>query len=118
VDRFEPGAAAGVVRYRGFELPVIGMRGLPNRRTLGYHFKEEVLPLGRAVYVLGTATDRDGSLAVARSQESHDPFLVSLKTRDHVVRAARQTYAYALYGTFACVALGLLVLIVGIVYGR
>ncbi|HWE60556.1 MAG TPA: E3 ubiquitin ligase family protein, partial [Chloroflexota bacterium] len=116
VDRFEPGNRGGVVRFRGFELRLNGAGGA--RRTLGYHFHEEVLPLGRPIYVLGNATDRAGSLAVGPHHELGEPFLVSLRTREQVVHAARQITDLARYAAYVCAPLGMLLLIIGILVHR
>ncbi|MGF1513516.1 MAG: GIDE domain-containing protein [Elainellaceae cyanobacterium] len=49
VKRFEPASPGGHAR----------------RSTLGYHYWEEILPLGTSVYVMGELTDEEPELSVA-----------------------------------------------------
>jgi E3 Ubiquitin ligase len=119
VDRFEPGNSGHLVRFGGFQIDIGGLAGAPKRRTIGYRFFEEILPLGRTVYVLGLATDRGGTLHVGRVPvESHEPFLVSLRSREQIVSTARKTVAYARYAAFACAPIGLILLIIGLLTRR
>jgi hypothetical protein len=119
VDRFEPGNPGHLVRFGGIQIDIGGLAGSPKRRTIGYRFSEEILPLGRTVYVLGLASDRGGALHVGRVPlESREPFLVSLRSREQIVSNARKTVAYARYAAFACAPIGLLLLIIGLLAHR
>jgi hypothetical protein len=119
VDRFEPGDRSSIIRFGGFQLDHDGRFGNGKRRTLGYHFQEDVLPIGRTVYVLGLATDRDGTLRVSRMpHESNEPFLVSLRSRAEVAHAARKTMMYARYAAYVCAPVGLLLVLLGLWYRR
>ncbi len=119
VDRFEPGNPGRLVRFGGFQIEIGGLAGGARRRTIGYHFQEEILPLGRTVYVLGLAGDRGGTLHVGRvPAESREPFLVTLRSREQIVSTARKTMAYARYAAIACAPLGIILLIAGLLYRR
>lgn len=112
VDRFEPGSGGGLMRVGTITVDLgrfLGNGG--GRRTVGYHFHEEVLPLDRAAYVLGSASDTGGELAICRSPDPGDRFLISLKTRDQLVAVSRQATVYTRYGSLASGALGLAVLL-------
>jgi hypothetical protein len=118
VDRFEPGSTGAIDRFLPFQLELYGLAHRDRRRTLGYHFREEILPLDRAIYVLGMATDRTGALAVGHFPGANEPFIVSLKSREQVVHAARRAKVFAQYAAFICAALGIALLIAGILQHR
>jgi hypothetical protein len=99
-------------------LPIGRTPHFPGRRTIGYHFVEEVLPLGRSVYVLGTAVDRAGTLTVARMPGSAEPFVVSLKTRDQLILSARKAASVGQIAAIGCEGLGVLLLIVSLIVRR
>lgn len=116
VDRFEPASTAGqggILQLGPFQLNVREF-GASGRRTIGYHVHEEVVPLGRTIYVLGSANDLGGALRISKPQERHEPFLISLHDREHLLHSARQTTAQTLYGAIGCGALGALLLLVGL----
>ncbi len=110
VDRFEPGNPGGLLRFGAFQL-ALSDGGPGGRRTLGYHYKEEVLPVDRSVYVLGAANDHGGTLRIAKNQEARAPFLISLKSREQVVGSARRTAAYAFHAAYVCALLGIALVI-------
>lgn len=118
VDRFQPGEAKQPDRHGAVTIELGTGLARPRRLTLGYHSLEEIVPLGREVYVLGMATDRDGTLSVARSPEPDEPFLVSLHTRPEVVAKARATITRSLLGAAACGPVGLALVLIGLLSRR
>jgi hypothetical protein len=118
VDRFEAGNQGGARRFLNFELDLGGFLDTGQRRTTGYHIHEEVLPLGRTVFVLGAATDRGGSLSIGKPPEKHEPFLVSLRSRDDVIQSAKRAMAYTLYGSGVCAVVGVILIVVGFIMRR
>ncbi|MEO0408425.1 MAG: GIDE domain-containing protein [Cyanobacteria bacterium P01_A01_bin.135] len=67
VERFEPVADQGAADSFAPGIAPSRKRLTPRRdrtyRTLGYHYREEILPLGATVYIIGDLTDA-GGLAV------------------------------------------------------
>ena len=113
IDRFEPGDPGGLVRFGGFQLILAG--GVPGRRrTLGYHYREDVLAVDRIVYVLGAADDANGTLGIAGIRDGSWPFVISRKSRAELVTSAKQTAAYTLYAACVCAPLGLVLVLVGL----
>lgn len=110
LSRFEPeqsaGAALQVGRFR------LTLSGTPQgtSRTLGYRFEEEAIPVGRRVYVLGEATDRGGTLRVASPAESKD-FLVSVKSRDQLLRELGSGSRALLIAAIVCAVIGVLLVL-------
>jgi hypothetical protein len=121
VDRFEPGdpgLQGGRLQLGSFQLDLAPLGPMGGRRTLGYSYHEEIVPLGRAVYILGSASDTGGTLGIGKSHERHEPFLVSLHNRQQLLQSAKQTMTYTLYGALGSGALGALLLIVGLLTRR
>jgi hypothetical protein len=118
VDRFEPGEMERAPRFGSLIVDLGHGHVRPHRLTLGYHSLEEIVPLGREVYVLGMATDRDGTLSVARSPEPEEPFLVSLHSRRQVVDGARADITRSMVGAAACGPLGIALLVIGLLSKR
>jgi hypothetical protein len=82
VDRFEPAPSGGTISFGGFALDV-GVLALgtgSGTRTLGYRFRESILPVDRQVYVLGEATDSPGELTIQAPRDKGRPFIISLKS--------------------------------------
>lgn len=113
VDRFDPGDPGSQISFGNWSLPVTMLYG--SRRTLGYHYHEETLPVGRTVYVLGTASDQGGTLTIGRSLESHEPFLISLHSREQMIASAKSTSKNTLYAAYASGALGVILFILGLI---
>jgi hypothetical protein len=118
VDRFEPGNPGGQVHLGGFHLALGDLGFGEGRRTLGYHYHEEVMPLGRMVYVQGAATDAGGTLSIGKPDVKHARFLVALRSREQLLHSAQRTMTYTRYGAAACGALGLLLVLVGLLVHR
>jgi hypothetical protein len=118
VDRFEPGEFEHTPRFGALVINLGHGHVRPHRLTLGYHSLEEIVPLGREVYVLGMATDRDGTLSVVRSPEPEEPFLVSLHSRRQVVANARADITRSMVGAAACGPLGIALLVIGLLSRR
>ena len=90
LSRFDPGEPGSGSLSSGRwslalgTLPLLGS----GRRTLGYRYEEEILPVGRSVYVLGEASDAGGTLAVRKPSKKGMRFMVSLKSEEELVRGA------------------------------
>ncbi|MBL7988412.1 MAG: E3 ubiquitin ligase family protein [Chlorobi bacterium] len=103
VSRFEPFAGGPSITMGGFVLQV-GV-GLGGRRVLGYHYTEAILPLDSQLYLLGEATDTSGQLTVQKPREKK-PFIISLKTEEELVRGAKGSIKWYLYGAIAAFVIG------------
>ena len=99
VDRFEPqtSASGGTISFGGFSFSLGGTSNTANRRTLGYHFHEELLPLNRRVYVLGNATDMSGELMIQKPREKGQ-FLISLKSEEELQASSKSGMTWSLIG--------------------
>ncbi|MBI2567042.1 MAG: E3 ubiquitin ligase family protein [Candidatus Schekmanbacteria bacterium] len=114
LSTFEPGEAhGGVLRLGSFSLSLGGLSFGSGRRTLGYRYEEDVIPVGRPVYVLGEATDRNGSLRICRPADS-GKMIVSVKSEEELVRGAQRTMTWLMISAIASAALGAVLLVVGL----
>lgn len=107
VDRFEPGHAGfGRLQMGRFSLTVGGVGA--NRRTLGYHYREEILPLDRPLTVVGEVSDASGALV---SGKGGPVFIVSTRTKREIIGSAEKTakITSVLSGLCALGGVGLLV---------
>ena len=113
VSRFEPGGddSGGEIRIGSFSLTLPSLTG--DRRTLGYRFEEEAIPVGRDIYVLGEATELNGELRVKQPQEGQ--FIISLKGEEELVRQSQSSATWLLVGSIACALLGVGLLVAGLV---
>lgn len=112
VDRYEPAGQAQVgLSIGGLQL---GLGNLGGTRTLGYRYRESLLPLARQAFVLGEASDSSGTLTVQKSRQKGDKFIISLKSEEQLVQSAQRTINWLLYGGVACGVLGVVALVVGL----
>lgn len=114
VDRFEPwkpaiGTKLSVGNF-SFDLGAF----LNAANTVGYHFHENILPLNRAVYVLGEASDTSGQLAVQKPKEK-GPFLISLKSEEEIVKAASGAVQWLMYGAIGLALAGVALIVIGLI---
>ncbi|MGK0358507.1 MAG: hypothetical protein ACI9U2_000796 [Bradymonadia bacterium] len=86
VDRFEPGHAGhGQLRMGRWSLSIGGVRG--DRRTLGYHYAEKVLPVDQALTVVAEVSDASGALVLGAGGPV---FIVSTRTKKEIIGSAEK----------------------------
>ncbi|MBD2464979.1 E3 ubiquitin ligase [Oscillatoria sp. FACHB-1407] len=113
LDEFRPEqAVGGLLSFGGFSLAVNSSFG--NRRTLGYRYSESILPLYRKVLVVGTVSD-SGGLVIQKPPESEQQFIISLRTDEELTKAADRNAKGAFYGMVGCLAVGAVLVLVGLV---
>jgi hypothetical protein len=82
---------------------------LSNSRTLGYTYRESIIPLNARLYVLGEISDRQGKLSILKPKESGKQFIVSVKSEDQIIAEAESSAAWQLYGSIALIVIGIIV---------
>jgi len=115
VDRFEPGEQRGsrAIGFGDHRVEVGGFLSGSGRRTLGYRFREKLLPLDRRVYVLGEASDASGELAIRAPREKGKRFIISLKSEEELIRSSRSTVRWLLAGSVVSGILGAVLILAG-----
>lgn len=85
VDRFEPGHAGHSQLRMGRWSLSVGIGG--ERRTLGYHYAEKVLPVGQALTVVAEVSDATGALVLG---VGGPVFIVSTRTKKEIIGSAEK----------------------------
>ncbi|MBW4652739.1 MAG: E3 ubiquitin ligase family protein [Kaiparowitsia implicata GSE-PSE-MK54-09C] len=112
LDEFQPGQPKGLISYGRFSRVPSRLTGL--RHTLGYRYTESVLPLHSQVTVVATVADREPGLVLEKPLEGDRPFIISLKTDEALTKSAEQTAQRITYGMWVCGALGVGLVVVGL----
>ena len=113
LDDFRPDeAAGGMIAYGGFSL-VLG-NSSDHRRTLGYRYRESILPVDQRAVVVGMMSDRSGSLKVQKPTGSDQQFIISLKDEETLVKNAAGNAKTAFYSMIGCFTLGVILLVIAL----
>ncbi len=113
LDEFRRENSGSSISFGGFSLAIMGMGG--GRRTIGYRYTESILPCDRAVLIIGTASDDGGQVALRKPIKSDKKFIISLKSEEELAKSTANAAKGFLYGEIACFAIGVILLIVGLV---
>lgn len=89
-SQFQPGEVQGSTLRIGslsFTIGNIPMSVGSGRRTLGYHYEEHIIPVGKPVYIMGEASDAGGELTVIKPTGKGKKFLISVKTEEELLKS-------------------------------
>jgi hypothetical protein len=115
LNEFRPGApAGGMLSFGGFSLALGGDGMGGSRRTLGYRYKETILPLDRPLLVVGTASDRTGSVTIEKPAQADQPFIITLKSHEAVTKSVGQSAQIAFWSMVGCFGVGAVLLVAAI----
>ena len=110
VDRFEPGESYGAsLRVGRFSLNLRGLGG--GRRTLGYQYKERILPIDTQLTVIGQVSDAGGELAVGAGGLR---YIVSTRTRKQIIGSAERVAKFTSIASGVLMLLGVALIIGGL----
>lgn len=105
VDRHEP--ASGTESALQFGTFSFSLSPSPSgRKILGYHYTEQLIPLGGQVYVFGEASDRDGELVVREPMEKEKPFIISVRSEEEITQGLERSAALQQWFGFGLIAAG------------
>jgi hypothetical protein len=101
-DRFEPYESNKTYTFFGvrFSAP-------SGVRTLGFRYKEKLIPAGHPLYVVGEARHSAGALRIGRPSEKGKPFIVSVKSEEEVIAGMQGSAKMVFY-------LGIALMVVGV----
>jgi hypothetical protein len=89
---------------------------LTRTRTLGHRHREQSLAVGTPVFILGCVVDGQGQPMIARSpKDSKQKFFISRRSERELAGAAASAARYWYYGASGAAALGLVLLVIGVV---
>lgn len=101
VDRFQAEAPSG------FSLSF----GNTGSKTIGYRYKERLIPNNTRLYILGEVNDRRGELMVTKPNEKGKQFIVSTKSEDELIRSSESSAKWQQIGAIASIVIGIIVII-------
>lgn len=115
VSKFEPAQGARpALSFGRFQLSLGNQYvDTEQRRTIGYEYKEKILPMDRRLTVIGEANDKMGELAVRKSKDQK--LTISTRSREEMVESAKKAKLGFMIAGIACGALGVILAIVGAV---
>ena len=113
VDRFETssGSNTGTIQFGQFSFNVPSRSS--GRRTLGYRYVEEIIPVERRVYVLGEASDSTGELMLQLPSDKKESFIVSLKSEEELIKATEGSIVLYLVGAIIAIIIGIALIVYG-----
>ncbi|MBW4482394.1 MAG: E3 ubiquitin ligase family protein [Tildeniella torsiva UHER 1998/13D] len=116
LDEFRPGnPVGGMLSFGPFSL-ALGEEGSGgSRRTLGYRYRETVLPLDRALLVVGMASDRTGTIAIEKPAQDDQPYIITLKSHEAITKSVDQSAKIAFWSMVGCFGGGVVLLLAAIV---
>jgi uncharacterized membrane protein len=103
-NQFKPGEYSGPLN--------IVLSTFNKRRTIGYRFTEDLIPVDQKLYILGEASDKDGELEVKRPSDKKKKFLVSVKSEEELIKSFTSAALFMLIGTIVLSLIG-----VGLIIG-
>ncbi|PSN13313.1 E3 ubiquitin ligase [filamentous cyanobacterium CCP5] len=109
VNDFQPGEPQGPLAFGRYRRDPGALA--QSRRTLGYRYREAVLPLGRSVLVVGEATDATGPVTLAKPDGRQ--YIISLKPYEMLARRTDANAQRAFWGAMGCAAIGGLLMLLG-----
>jgi len=91
----------------------LAQAALGGRRTLGYRYEENIVPVNRDLYILGEAFESGGSLVLRRSSTKGEKYIISTKSEEELSASASKAVLGLMIGAIAALVLGLVLLVVG-----
>lgn len=107
VDRHDPYDPRSGVRLTGGRLTA-------DRKVLGYHYTEHLIPLGAPVYVIGEARDSSGQVTIQQPTDTDKPFIVSMRSEEEVVKGMEGTAAMQKWFGIGLIVIGAAVAIAAV----
>ncbi len=116
LSRFESssGESGREIRFGNFTFTPHFREG--DRRTLGYQFEEEAIPVGRNIYIHGRATDKQGQLCIESPAESGQ-YIISVKSEEELARSGKSTATGMTIGAVIAAAAGVILIVLELVKG-
>jgi len=111
LDEFRP-EQGGRISFGGFSMSV--GNPMAGRHTLGYHYRESILPLHRRATIVATVADLGDRLRLQQPTETDKKFLVAMRTAEDVTRAAAKQAKVLRYFFIGCMGLGSLFILIGL----
>ncbi|MGI6253381.1 MAG: E3 ubiquitin ligase family protein [Aminivibrio sp.] len=100
-DRYEP-----FKEDRGYSFFGVNFTVPSGTRTLGFRYKERLIPLGQPLYVVGEIRKSGGELRIGKPSEKDKPFIVSVKSEEEVLDSMKGSAKTTQYFGYALIVIG------------
>ncbi len=115
LNEFRPGVpAGGMLSFGGFSLALGDAGTGGSRRTLGYRYRETVLPLDRPLLVVGMASDKTGTVAIEKPTQDNQPYIITLKSHEAITKSVGQSAQIAFWSMVGCFGVGVVLFLAAI----
>ena len=113
LSKFERGERrTGRQKIGAFSIDFGGISPLSGgRRTIGYRYEEDIIPLGRDLYVLGEATDKSGEVQIVKPGDKKKKFIVSLKSEEELIKSTKSASTGLMIGATVSAVAGAVVIV-------
>jgi len=110
------GGGQATISISGFSLSVPAQADTHDRRTLGYRFIEEALPIGQSLYVYGEVvdTDNDGIVVRKPTDGKGRPYVLSTRGEEELVAAAKSSAGFRKWAGIAMAVGGAALTVIGL----
>lgn len=112
VDRYEEARSGASISIGGFNINLGSGDG-----TLGYRYRENILPVDQHVYVLGVV-QADGSIGKPIDKRPNQTFTISYRSEEALLQSTASSAKWLRYSALALFVVGVLVAGAGIFVGR
>ncbi len=113
MNEFRPGNSGMNVSFSVGKFKVSGGTG----NTLGYRYRESILPLNRNVLVVGAASDLTGEVVISKPTKDKRNYIISLKDEESLAKNLTDNIKYLSWGFNTCAALGPILTVIGLLAG-
>lgn len=80
-------------------------------RTLGYRYRESVLPLECQVLIVGEVSDEIDQLTLRKPLERKRDFIISLKTEQDLINRIKRTETILLFSTITSATIAIILIV-------
>lgn len=105
-NNFQPGEYRGTIH--------INFGPISGRRTLGYRYKEEIIPINQNLYIIGEASDRDGTLEIKKPLDKKKKYIISVKSEEELIKSYKSKATGLLIGSIILSVIGIGLILFGI----
>lgn len=100
-DKFEPYMDDKTYTFFG-----IRFTDTAGARTIGFRYKEKLIPVGHPLYVVGEARHSGGEIRIGKPGDKSKPFIVSVKSKEEVTAGVEGKAKMQFYAGLGLIVLG------------
>lgn len=101
-DKFEPYVDDKTYTFFGMRFT-----DTSGARTIGFRYKEKLIPVGHPLYVVGEARHSGGDIRIGKPGDKGKPFIISVKSKEEVTEGVAGKAKMQLYAGLGLIVLGI-----------